>query len=220
LLNWLPKKIFGHKKSALPSLSQPCSNLGLSDVGRNALWSKSDDLDVTIEFHKIRQGILGPESFEEKLERSYNDQSVHFDSGRLFEPLKITDRKYDLVTLSGMSAITSWLAGNRTATFTHYAGGTGSKEEDASDTRLQNEHYRVSMITDGYSEQSGAAVKFAGKFPFIAPTATVTEGGVFDKAIRGVMLFRTVFPPEQQIPHTQYQTFYTLTQTISMVSIT
>src|SRR3712207_7848579 len=52
-----------------------------------------------------------------------------------------------------------------TQTFTHYGAGTGSAIESASDIKLQNEHYRVSMLTDGFAEPAGAAAKFAGKFP-------------------------------------------------------
>lgn len=196
-------------------------HIGLQDVSINALWSKEDNRDVSDEFYEIREHYLNPDSFEKKLDRKFNDQTVHFErSGRLFDPLVVTDKKYDLVTLSGMSAITEWLTGKRTESFTHYASGTGTSEESASDIRLEHEHYRVSLITDGYAEPSGAAAKFAGKFPYTAPTATISEGGVFSRQVGGTMLFRTVFPTNERISHTQYSTFFTLTQSISMISIT
>ena len=228
MLNWLSKKIFGRGGGGFEEESPPSpprgtdwSSLSLTDYCINALWSKEDDQDISDEFSKVREQQLKPESFQDKLERRYNDQTVHFEkSGKLFEPLHVTPRKYDLVTLAGMGAITELITGRRSTPFTHYADGTGTTTEAASDTKLQNEHFRVSMVTDGFAQPSGASARFAGKFPFTAPTATITEGGVFDALVGGTMLFRTVFPSNEVIVHTQYSTVYTLTQTVSMISIT
>lgn len=187
----------------------------------NALWDKRDEQAVADEFSRIREGCVPPDTFEKKLERSLQDQTAHFEDGTtLFEPILVTPPKHDLVTLGGMGAITELLTGKRTQPFTHYAGGTGTKAESPSDTKLQNEHFRVSMLSDGYAEPAGSSVKFAGKFPVSAPTGIISEGGVFDAFVGGVMLFRTVFPDEQVVEHTQYRTFFTLSQTISLISIT
>ena len=194
---------------------------GLQDYCINALWSKEDDRDVDEEIWAVKMGHISPDTFDEKLERRYNDQTVRFHkSGHSFEPLYVTPKKYDLVTLSGCGRITELMTGKSTRAFSHYADGTGTAPESPSDIRLQAEHFRVSMIVDGFAEPSGSSAKFAGKMPYTAPTATISEAGVFDSAVNGIMLFRTVFPPEQRINHTQFSTFYTVSQTVSLISIT
>jgi len=217
------ERLLGHfKKKKTPDQSP---RFGIVDYATNALWSPEDEKDVDEELEYIRSKIHAgesiPESFQDKLERKFNDQTVHFDkSGKLFDPLKVTPKKYDLVTLSGMGAITELLCNRRTKGFTHYRSGTGTAIESSSDTKLQFEHFTVSMITDGFAEPAGSSAKFLGKFPISAPTATITEAGVFDAVVGGTMLFRTVFNTDQQIPHTQFQTFFSLSQTVSMISIT
>jgi hypothetical protein len=218
MLDWLGEKIRETLLSPKRLRISDC-NEGIELGSNNALWSKEDDRDVTDEFQHIRDGLIPP-NFDEKLERKYNDQTVHFQNGHLFDPLEVTDKKYDLVTLSGQGRITELMTGKSNRAFTHYADGTGTSAESASDIRLQAEHFRVSMLIDGFAEPAGSSAKFAGKMPYTAPTAVISEAGVFDSSIGGVMLFRTVFPVEQRINHTQFTTFYTVSQTVSLISIT
>lgn len=194
---------------------------GFQDVCQNALWSKEDDQEVATEMYEVRENYITAETFNQKLERRFNDQTARFGrSGKLFDPLIVTPKKYDMVTLSGMSAISEMITNRRTRGFTYYRSGVGTRAESASDTKLQAEHYSLQMTTDGFAQPAGSSAQFAGKFPYTAFSATISEAGVFDQAIGGVMLFRTVFPVEQRIPHTQYETFFTLSQTVSMISIT
>jgi len=196
-------------------------NYGFQDVCQNALWNKGDDRDVSDELMEVREQYHSPDIFINKLERKYNDQTVHFErSGHLFDPVIVTPRKYDMVVLSGMSAISEMITNRRTRGFTFYRSGTGTKSESASDTKLQAEHHTLAVTTDGFAQPAGSSAQFAGKFPYTAFTATISEAGMFDQAVAGVMLFRTVFPIEQRIPHRQYETFFTLSQTVSMISIT
>lgn len=225
LVDWLLKKLQKKKEKTELGTHEQESTLGIRDVAINALWSPEDEKDVDEELEYIRSKIdVGesiPLSFQDKLERKFNDQTVHFEkSGKEFDPLKVSPKKYDLVTLSGMGAITELLTGRRTKAFTHYRSGTGTAIESASDTKLQFEHFTVSMITDGFAEPAGSSAKFLGKFPISAPTATVSEAAVFDGVVGGTMLFRTVFNTDQQITHVQFQTFFSLSQTVSMISIT
>jgi hypothetical protein len=196
-------------------------NYGFRDVCQNALWNKGDDRDVTDELMEVREHYIKPDTFMDKLERRFNDQTCHFErSGHLFEPVIVTPKKYDMVTLSGMSAISEMITNRRTLGFTWYKSGVGTKQESASDTKLQQEHHTLQVTRDGFAEPAGSSAKFAGKFPYTAFSATISEAGITDAAIGGVLLFRTVFPPEQRIPHVQYETFFTLSQTVSMISIT
>jgi hypothetical protein len=85
---------------------------------------------------------------------------------------------------------------------------------------LQAAHFRVSLNTDGFAEPAGSSMNFAGKMPYTAPTVIMSEAGVFDSAIGSIRFFRTGFPSEQRSSHTQFQTFFTVSQTASMISIT
>jgi hexokinase len=76
------------------------------------------------------------------------------------------------------------------------------------------------MITESFVEPVGSSMKFAGKLPHTAPMVIISEAGVFDSAIGGTMFFKTIFPTEQRISHIQFQTLFTLSQTVSMISIT
>lgn len=140
----------------------------------------------------------------------------------MFDPLIVTEPKYDMVVNPGLIRIAQLVTGKSSQYFTYFASGTGTAEEKQSDSRLAAENYRVSMVADGYAEPVGTAMKFAGKFPNVISTATITEGGVFDfgQTNQGTMLFRTVYPPESRLPHVQYRTFYTLTQTINQIPVT
>jgi hypothetical protein len=212
--NWLRYQLL---KMLLPK----GMNHGFQDICQNALWSRGDDRDVSDELMEVREHYIKPDTFMNKLERRFNDQTCHFErSGHLFEPVTVTPKKYDMVVLTGMSAISEMITNRRTRGFTYYRSGVGTKQESASDTALQQEHHTLQVTTDGFAEPAGSSAKFAGKFPYTAFSATISEAGLFDQAIGGVMLFRTVFPSEQRIVHEQYNTFFTLSQTVSMISIT
>jgi hypothetical protein len=189
----------------------------------NALWNAGEDeRRVDKEFFYIQDGRLYGDAFEMKLRRVLNDQTARFEDGTLFDPVLVPRPKIDMVVNPGLIRIAQLVTGKSSQYFTYFASGTGIAEEKISDNRLSAENYRVSMISDGFAEPVGTAMKFAGKFPNVVPTATITEGGVFDfgEFGQGTMLFRTLYPQESRLPHVQYRSFYTLTQTISQIPVT
>jgi hypothetical protein len=195
------------------------AKLGIEDVARNAVWDKNDGPALDKEFKQIRAGKIAPD-FQDKLARAFNDQTVRWDStGRLMEPFHVTDEKRDLVTLGGMFLMGQLLCGKTTRFLTHYAGGTGVKAESRADTRLVQEHARVSMLTDGFAEPQGSSMKLGGKFSPTVASATIYEGGSFNQASGGTMYHRTAFTEKNRIVHTANQTNFTLSQTISFISI-
>ena len=130
--------------------------------------------------------------------------------------------------------------------FTHIASGSGTsgrnvtgRVESARFFRLQVENTRVPLVTDGAPEVTSSAMVFIGHFGVTTNTANVTESGVFDRVavlaivpsesnrnspkIRGssygCMLYRTRYRDKAFIPHVQYKTNYTCSQSIYMISI-
>src|SRR5687767_4826254 len=204
------------------------SNLHHYDVGYSALWDKSDFSQVSKKFKKIEQlaeevkflninrliyqggfladGILDEinelkieksilvDDFEKQLERNYNDQSSDL------EPLQV-NKKEDRVVAGGMGRIAEFVVGESIQFFNHYASGTGTTPVYASDTTLVEEVARVSIEQQGYATASGAVIKYGAYFAPNVPTASISEAGVFDAMVNGVMLFRTVFPLEKTINH-------------------
>jgi len=208
--------------------------IGYDDVVIASLWDYNDEQAVNKILHRVREGKLSADTFEQKLTRHYNDQTVYFDTdsylSRFFEPLenfllkpkKVTEPKHDLVTNSGMIRVAQLLAGQSNAIFNTMASGTGETSERASDTTLSAENWRVSMISSGYIQPVGIVIKYAGKFPSVVPSATISEFGAFDSVASnaGTMFFRTVLPSGAGIEHTQNRTFYSCLESISQVSVT
>ena len=191
-------------------------HLGYEDIGYCALWDARDEAMIDKLLHNIRIGKNKPDTFENKLMRYYNDQTTDI------EPLEMTDPKKDLVVNSGLIRIAQLVTGKSNATFNSMASGTGIAGERASDIRLSSENWRVSMISSGYVESVGTVMKFAGKFPTVVPSATITESGAFDTgaAGTGTMLYRTLYPTSATFSHQQGKTFYSCLQSINQVSIT
>src|SRR5215218_626164 len=103
----------------------------------NALWNTEDERRIENLFYLIQAGRLEPDEFERRLERAYNDQTVRFEDGRLFDPVIVTPRKYDMITFTGMIRIAQLVTGRSSQYFTFFASGTGVSEEKLSDSRLQ-----------------------------------------------------------------------------------
>ena len=224
------------------------SNIHHFDIGYEALWDRSETLNVTKCFAEINQlskeikylninnliysneGFLSSEivdeinllkaerkiiidNFETQLERKFNDQTTHG-----FSPLEV-NRQVDRVVASGMGRIAEFVVGESTQFFNHYSAGTGTTPVYASDTALIEELVRVSIEQQGYATASGAVIKYGAYFPPGVQTATITEAGVFDQMVGGVMLFRTVYPLDKVINHVQSITFFTLSHAIYQSSL-
>jgi hypothetical protein len=159
--------------------------------------------------------------FEDQLERSYNDQTTVIEPHEINKyiiPLKV-NKQIDRVVASGMARLAEFSVGESTQFFNHYSAGTGTTPVYASDTALVEELVRVSIEQQGYATASGAVIKFGAYFPPGVQTATITEAGVFDQMVAGVMLFRVVYPLEKSLNHVQSITFFTLSHAIYMSSI-
>jgi len=224
------------------------SNIHHFDIGYEALWDKSSMWTVSKRFYEIHQlseeikylnnnkviypnesyinssiddeiSLLKNEknklinTFEDQLERKFNDQTTHD-----FNPLEV-NRQEDRVVASGMGRIAEFIVGESTQFFNHYSAGTGTTPVYASDTALIEELVRVSIEQQGYATASGAVIKYGAYFPPGVQTATITEAGVFDQMVGGVMLFRTVYPLDKVINHSQGITFFTLSHAIYQSSL-
>ena len=224
MLDWLCRKY----NNALTHYSKKTNNTGVvvfDDLAISTLWDKTDEARFDKELAGIRAGKIPADSFEQKLMRYYNDQTVHYfyeEPTHRFEPLDMSEPKHDLVVNSGLVRIAQLVTGRSTAYFTFFASGTGVATERPSDFRLAAENHRVSMFTSGFVEAVGTAMKFVGKFPSSLPSALITEGGAFDIGTPtfGTMLFRTLYPEGSRIEHIAGKTFYSLMQTINQVSVT
>lgn len=180
----------------------------------------NDQVDDEINFIKLKKASL-VKIFEDQLERKYNDQTSILEPHEInkhVSPLKV-NKQVDRVVASGMGRIAEFVVGESTQFFNHYSAGTGTTPVYASDTALIEELVRVSIELQGYATASGAVIKYGAYFPPGVQTATITEAGVFDQMVGGVMLFRTVYPLEKVINHVQGTTFFTLSHAIYQSSL-
>jgi len=215
------------------------------DIGYGALWGKEDSDHVKNDFDKIRlesnniQECLSwlrrhpedkeiikhnlenakarraklVENFEKRLERTYNDKTV-----KDFEPLYVT-KKIDKVVNTGFTRIAELIVGESVEFFNSYACGTGTTTAYVGDTTLETEIARVAIDDSGYSTASGSIIKYGAYFATGVPSASISESGVFDNLSSGAMLFRTVYPTNKVIRHTQNSTFFTLSHAIYQSSV-
>jgi len=206
------------KKKIKKELDGNNQGVYLDDVAISTLWDQADEQRVDKELAKVREGVIPADSFEQKIMRYYNDQTLP----REFEPLEQSEPKHDLVVNTGLVRIAQLVTGKSTTYFTYFASGTGIATERPADFKLASENYRVSMLSSGFVEAVGTAMKFVGKFPSFLPSATITEGGAFDIGTQnfGTMLFRTLYPTSARFQHIQSRTFYSLMQSINQVSVT
>ena len=158
------------------------------------------------------------EQYEERINRANNDQTAYDDhANKYIEPLE-SSCEDDLLVTTGLSKLAQLITGESERYFSHFASGTSTVLESRDDTILRAENARVSLFDSGYQTATGGHLKYAGFFYSSIPSAIITEGGVFDEADGGNMLFRTVY--NTPLNHIQYETVYTLTQSILTTSIT
>lgn len=198
----------------------------IKDYSIGAVWSVKDYDYIQKKYANIRAAKANRKiddeddethiklicEFERFLVRKLLDQTAYDERyNKYVEPIQI-EYKEDLVTNQGLARMASLITGESTRIYTHYAAGIGNRPENRADTALNLEISRVSLVTTGYATAAGSSIKFSGTFPTGAPTSLVAEGGVFDTAVAGNMLFRTVY--STPLIHTRFETIFTLTQTI------
>lgn len=205
-------KLISKKFAKIAELTHELKNLSLNYMIYNEV-EKFLCQDIKDEVRILRhQRSKLVDDFDEQLERNFNDQTSEL------EPLEV-NKQFDRVVASGMGRIAEFVVGESTEFFDHFAAGISISPVYASDTELIEEIARVSIDTQGYATASGAVIKYGAYFAPNVQTAEISEAGVFDSPEGGTMLFRTVYPLNKVINHTQSITFFTLSHAIYQSSI-
>lgn len=194
----------------------------IEDFAQNATWDIADTNNIDKEIWDIKCEKLPASDWFEKLKRCYNDhRTVKFFSGRPFQPTWVSPLKYDMVTNDGIHFMCQLGTGEIQGRFFNtYAVGTGNTIELPNDDALEAEITpRVNLALDGFAQAAGDSMVFQGFFPALFPTADIFEAAVFNQAVGGIPLFRTVFDEETKIPHVSAQGTFTPAQTVRMVPL-
>lgn len=203
----------------------------VEDFAQNAMWNPEDTNDIDDEIWQVKMaapdrengGVMTGSTWFDKLMRCYNDhRNVIFNrSGRPFEPVYVTPRKYDMVTNDGIHLLCQLGTGEvQGRYFNSYAVGTGNSIELPNDDRLESEiGSRIDLRIDGFAVATGDAMVFQGFFPVLFQTADIYETAVFNQAAGGIPLFRTVFDEDTKIPHVSEQTSFTPAQTVRLIQL-
>ena len=199
------------------------------DLGYLASWDLSE-LDSTRKYFTMvnalknkrdRDCIKLVESFDQKLERVYNDQTTDI------EPISV-GKAVDKVVNDGMVRIAEQVTnslGLNAQLFTGsgqyiaIASGTGTNPVNSSDSSLQFENARVEFGSEGFALAAGTVMRFGGFFAPSIPSATISESGVFDDFSAGSMLYRTVYSALDQATHVLNNDYYTLSHAVYQVSV-
>jgi len=209
------------------------SKLERHGIGYCASWDLDSLSYISKIFTKIRHATVNKnywevklysDSFSDKLDRLWNDQTV---DDTEFEPTHV-GKSTNKVVNDGLVRIAELVTnsvglnsgfGAANGYFTHFAAGSGSNPVSASDYQLQSEVARVGLASDGFQTAAGAIMRFGGFFAPSIASCTVNEGAVFDDPNSGVMLFRTVYPTGQGVTHTVNVDFFTLSHALYQYSV-
>ncbi len=96
----------------------------------------------------------------------------------------------NLVVNVGKDFVASRMVAASATVMSHMAIGSGTTAPAAGDTTLDSELGRVTLAS---SSATGAVVTYTASFPAGTGTGAVTEAGIFNAAVAGTMLCRTVF---------------------------
>jgi hypothetical protein len=152
-------------------------------------------------------------SFEQQLDRAWNDQTTH----DIPEPLAQTV-KFDRVVNSGRTLAASLITGERKDRFDYLALGTSQIPVSDADYKLYNEILRVNVrLTGGYVSAAGAIIKHSG---LMSPGETSMV--VYEIAFVNMEVFdpeqmiwnRSVFPAGKGVDHNQNEDFFSITHSV------
>lgn len=102
-----------------------------------------------------------------------------------------TDETFkNLVVNVGKDFVASRMVAASATVMSDMAIGSGTTAPAAGDTTLQSELGRVTLAS---ASATGAVVTYTASFPAGTGTGAVTEAGIFNAAVAGTMLCRTVF---------------------------
>lgn len=102
-----------------------------------------------------------------------------------------TDETFkNLVVNVGKDFVASRMVAATATVMSDMAIGSGTTAAAAGDTTLQSELGRVTLAS---ASATGAVVTYTASFPAGTATGAITEAGIFNAAVAGTMLCRTVF---------------------------
>jgi hypothetical protein len=96
----------------------------------------------------------------------------------------------NLVVTTGKNFVASRMVGTSSSVMSHMAIGADSTPAAAGDTALGSELGRVALAS---STSLANVVTYTASFPAGTGTGAVVEAGIFNAAVAGTMLCRTVF---------------------------
>lgn len=96
----------------------------------------------------------------------------------------------NLIVTTGKNWITSRIIGSVSTPMSNMAIGSGASIQTVTNTELQNESSRVMLTTNSLNNY----ITYFATFPPGAGVGEITEAGIFNSAISGIMLCRTTFP--------------------------
>jgi hypothetical protein len=96
----------------------------------------------------------------------------------------------NLVVTTGKDFVASRMVGTSSSVMSHMAIGADSTPAAAGDTALGSELGRVALAS---STAAANVVTYTASFPAGTGTGAVVEAGIFNAAVAGTMLCRTVF---------------------------
>jgi len=128
--------------------------------------------------------------FDNLSQKRYDDHPANF-HGVEFNQV---EKSEDLVVTVGVNQIIDQILGVSTTRWQYLGRGIGTTAPTAADTILQTEvGLRLDMSVNGWREQAGATLRFAGIFGETYASGTHTEAGIFTALSAGIMLNRVMF---------------------------
>lgn len=110
-------------------------------------------------------------------------------NGHIKQSMKVPN----LVVTTGKQYIASRMAGTADAVMSHMAVGSGTTAANANNTTLGNELGRAGSPLFLF-QASGNTITATATFVDGVGTGAISEAGIFNDALGGTMLCRTVFP--------------------------
>jgi len=188
-------------------------------------WSLKDEDDIRKDHLRIQAGTLNPETFLDRLQRCYNDQTVWLDKSRKYlEPMKVGFKK-DLIVVEGLIRFAEYASGKSNKLFTVYLAGTGDSDVSSKDFELEKEEVRLDIIDNGGYIQSRGSVNYWGlMFPREIQTIDdppIKETGIVDDLdpTKDQMLLRTVLPDGDEIEHSANEDVFSLNHVVYNSSV-
>ena len=154
-------------------------------------------------------------SFENELDRYWNDQTIHDDL--IPEPIAQTV-KFDRVLNAGRTLAALIITGERGDRFDYLALGTSQVTVTDADFRLYNEILRVNVRQNGgYISAAGAIIKHSGLMSPGEISMVVYEIGFVNMSVfdpEQMMWNRSVFPANKGVDHNQNEDFFSITHSV------